>query len=241
MKKVQLILLSLLCNFVYGQDSSFYDFNYTKVDSKQLVDYYQTIHYKDKNNVIQKTYFISGNTESEIYISNDKEKFKNGLEIKWYENGRIKRYINYINDTIDGSLNTFWENGNPKRQDIYKMGKLVEGKCFDFEGNEINYYNYEILPEFIGGTKALYSYIKKEIHYPEEALENKHTGRVTVSFVVSETGKIREEKIFNGGEECLNIEALRIVENMPKWNPGQVDGEYVSMRIGIPILFLIAD
>jgi TonB family protein len=97
------------------------------------------------------------------------------------------------------------------------------------------------LPEFIGGTKALYSYIKKEIHYPEEALENKHTGKVTVSFVVSETGKIREEKIIKGCEECLNIEALRIMQNMPKWNPGQVDGEYVSMQIGIPIFFLIAD
>lgn len=243
MKKVQLILISLLCSFIYGQDTTFYDINFAKVDSKQLATYYQILHYKgeDKSNVTQKTFYISGNIESETHFSDYNKKIKNGKEIKFYQNGQIKRVINYTNDTIDGNLNTFWENGNPKRLDIYIMGKLIVGNCYNSDGEEIKYYNYEILPEFIGGSNALYSYINKKIHYPLEALENNYSGKVTVGFVVSDTGNIFDVKLIKGTEECLNIEALRLVQTMPKWKPGLQDGEIVGMQIGLPIIFNITN
>ena len=243
MKKVQLITLSLLCSFAYGQDTAFLEVNYIKLNSKELATNNKTTYYnaKEGKNSSQKTFYLSGKTESETNFLNNIEDIRNGSSIKWYENGQIKSLINYTNDTIDGTLVTFWENGNPKRQDVYKMGKLMEGNCYDKDGNEVKYYNYEIMPEFIGGTKAMFSYLKKEIHYPVEAIENNYTGKVIVSFTVSEKGKISDEKIMKGNADCLNNEALRLVKQMPEWNPGQLDGEFVKMQVGVPILFLIAD
>jgi TonB family protein len=243
MKKVQLITIALFSSFAYGQNTGIFNVNYTNGDKNKLA-INQELPYSIEgklNNESKKTFYPSGKIKSEINFKYKKENLSYKTYINWYESGQIKSVINYINDIYDGSLTTFWENGNPKRQDIYKMGKLVEGKCFDEDGNETEYFKYEIFPEFKGGVNSLYSFINKELKYPEEALDNNYTGKVIVYLTINESGKITFTEIIKGNAECLNSEALRIVRNMPEWNPGKLDGEIVVMQIGIPISFYLAN
>ena len=62
-------------------------------------------------------------------------------------------------------------------------------------------------------------------------------GRVFVGFVVSKDGSITDVKILKGVSPRLDAEAIRLVEEMPKWKPGKQRGKAVNVRFNLPITF----
>ena len=48
----------------------------------------------------------------------------------------------------------------------------------------------EVMPSYPGDMEALYKFLGQQMHYPKEALENGIEGRVVVSFVVEEDGRL---------------------------------------------------
>ena len=67
----------------------------------------------------------------------------------------------------------------------------------------------------------LSKYLAANIHYPEIARENNIEGRVIVKFVVDKKGRIGDCKIIKGIGGGCDEEALRVIENMPRWRPGK--------------------
>ncbi|MDE6721815.1 MAG: energy transducer TonB [Bacteroidaceae bacterium] len=101
--------------------------------------------------------------------------------------------------------------------------------------------SYEIRPRFPGGDKALFDFIKRNMHYPECAKEKRIEGRVIVSFCVETDGSLTNINIAKSVDSRLNEEALLIVKKMPKWEPGQIKGEIVRMKCFLPIEFRCED
>ncbi|MDE5998789.1 MAG: energy transducer TonB [Bacteroidaceae bacterium] len=101
--------------------------------------------------------------------------------------------------------------------------------------------SYETRPRFPGGDKALFDFIKRNMHYPECAKEKRIEGRVIVSFCVETDGSLTNINIAKSADSRLNEEALRIVKKMPKWEPGQIQGEIVRMKCFVPIEFRCED
>ncbi len=101
------------------------------------------------------------------------------------------------------------------------------------EDGEVIYKKTEVPPEFVGGKKALYDYIKNNIRYPEDVKR----GNVYVAFVVTKEGNIRDARVVKGINESCDKEALRLIKNMPKWDPGMEKGKIVSSVYGLPIIF----
>jgi TonB family protein len=97
----------------------------------------------------------------------------------------------------------------------------------------------EVMPEFPGGMEKLLDYIKKNIIYPTVYVEQGMEGKVYVQFVVTAEGMIENPVIVKAvaNAELFSKEALRVVRNMPKWNPGMNDGKNVSVKTTIPIAF----
>lgn len=95
----------------------------------------------------------------------------------------------------------------------------------------------EKMPNFPGGEAALMMYLKKNLRYPNIAQENGIQGRVYVNFVVNKKGEISKIKILKGADKSLNNEAMRVVQNMPKWEPGKQMGKAVNVACNIPINF----
>ncbi len=93
------------------------------------------------------------------------------------------------------------------------------------------------LPEFPGGEGALMKYIASNVQYPKLAIEKKISGIVIVSFVVNEKGKVIEAKLTQKVSPCLDKEALRVVNSMPKWKPGEKDNKPVKAIMQIPVNF----
>ncbi|MBN2638509.1 MAG: TonB family protein [Bacteroidales bacterium] len=92
-------------------------------------------------------------------------------------------------------------------------------------------------PEFIGGTKALMKYLGENIKYPVEAKKEGIQGRVFVNFIIEKDGSVSNARILRGIGHGCDKEALRVVEQMPKWIPGKQRGEPVRVVFTLPIQF----
>lgn len=97
------------------------------------------------------------------------------------------------------------------------------------------YNQAEIEPAFSGGEKEMTKWLTKNLRYPGDGTEE---GTVFVEFVVGENGRIRNSKVIRGPEDqALRDEALKAVNNMPAWTPGQQGGKPVNTKFILPITF----
>lgn len=104
---------------------------------------------------------------------------------------------------------------------------------------EIVFQEVEQMPAFPGGMTALSKYLARTVRYPGEAVEAKVQGMVIVDFVVNQTGGLTQVKVLKGIGYGCDEEAIRVVQLMPAWTPGQQDGRPVSVRFTIPIRFAL--
>ncbi len=92
-------------------------------------------------------------------------------------------------------------------------------------------------PEYAGGYDALMAFIQKNMVYPPNARRMQIEGTVHVSFVVSKTGEISDVQVLRGIFGECDREAIRVVQMMPKWNPGKQNGHPVNVRFILPLKF----
>lgn len=230
-----------LLGITKGQDTIFYDSNWSHTSSRNLSKYYELV-YKENGNkksVRVTTYFKSGKIYSEKHYCDYKNGEFDGKLKEWYESGQLRREIDYKNGKLNGRLLTFWDNGKQKRIDLYENDKLIKGNCFNVNGSETNYYNYEIHPEFPGGDAALYSYLGRELTYPTESRDNGVQGRVLLRFYINKDGSISDISVIERLNVELDNEAIRVVKNMPEWKPGMQDGDTLRVQFNLPIKFFL--
>lgn len=95
----------------------------------------------------------------------------------------------------------------------------------------------EQMPSFPGGDEALLRYLAENVKYPRMAREAKVQGLVIVRFVVDSDGFIQNAQVIRGIGAGCDEEALRVVEKMPKWQPGFQNGRAVPVMYNMPIRF----
>lgn len=94
-------------------------------------------------------------------------------------------------------------------------------------------------PEFPGGEKARMRYLRNSIEYPQLARESGIEGTVYVTFVVEKDGSITNVKVLRGIGGGCDKEAIRVVKEMPKWEPGKQRGKAVRVQFNMPIRFTL--
>ncbi|MEQ8878827.1 MAG: TonB family protein [Cyclobacteriaceae bacterium] len=92
-------------------------------------------------------------------------------------------------------------------------------------------------PEYPGGIDAFYRYIANNMIYPTEARTNGIEGRVYVQFVVDKDGSITDVEPVKGIGGGCDEEAVRVIQNAEKFNPGKQRGMPVRVRMVMPIIF----
>lgn len=95
----------------------------------------------------------------------------------------------------------------------------------------------ESMPSFPGGEEARIRYLQENLKYPQMARESGIQGRVFLTFVVERDGSITDVKVLRGIGGGCDEEAIRVIQNMPKWNPGKQRGKPVRVQFNMPILF----
>lgn len=232
---------------VFSQDTIFYNAENEKVNSIELATYYSVYVYDtiDTNLRTELNYYKSGVKKSEATqmreastTSYKRDYWKvDGKYTEWYENGKPYKVIHYQHGKFDGKLILFWENGKTKRDDLFQEGDLLKGKCTDSIGNELEYFPYEVMPEFPGGEAALMKYLSKKIIYPFYSQMHGIQGLVVVKFWVEKDGAIKKMVIEKSVYPELDNEALRLIKRMPKWKPGMQEGKPVRVKYTLPVNF----
>ena len=90
-------------------------------------------------------------------------------------------------------------------------------------------------PSFNGGSSMEFQkWVLDNIRYPEGVSAE---GRVSVSFTISETGKVTDVKVLRGADQMLNDEAVRVISSSPDWTPALKDGKPIAIQMLIPVEF----
>ena len=91
-----------------------------------------------------------------------------------------------------------------------------------------------------GGMQALYDYISSNIQYPEEAKKSGIQGKVYVEFVVDQNGALTDVKAIRGIGAGCDEEAVRVLKESPRWNPGMVGSKPGKVRMILPISYKLS-
>ena len=94
-------------------------------------------------------------------------------------------------------------------------------------------------PEFPGGVKKMYDFLKKNLNYPEGSWDKGVQGTVVLFFVVATDGSLSQITVARSLDPECDAEAIRVIKLMPKWTPGKQDGKVVPVRFTLPIKFTI--
>jgi len=95
----------------------------------------------------------------------------------------------------------------------------------------------EQMPTYPGGDEAMLKFINDNLKYPYVAASNGIEGRVTIRFIVSRTGSIKDIKVIRGIYKECDDEGVRVVKMMPNWNPGINKGQPVDVYYTLPIVY----
>ncbi len=99
-------------------------------------------------------------------------------------------------------------------------------------------YEYtELMPRFVNGPNELLQYLQQQTKLPAEVLQGKVEGRVFVQMIIQPDGSLKEVKVQKGLSAACDTEALRVVKAMPRWTPGQQNGQKVAVRYMLPVPF----
>jgi TonB family protein len=141
------------------------------------------------------------------------------------------------NETL--TSNQIKENKQQERKNIKKenvdpdnpLPPSVEEE-HNYEDDPAFYKTVEVMPEPIGGMKAIY----KKIGYPEEAKENEIEGIVKILTMIDRDGEVLDAQVIEGiGYGC--DEAARLAVFYHRFKPGLIRGEKVKVQMEIPIEF----
>lgn len=92
-------------------------------------------------------------------------------------------------------------------------------------------------PEFPGGMRAFQDYLRTNVRYPAAANSANITGRVFVSLIVRNDGRITDVGVLKGLGYGCDEEAIRVISTMPNWKPGSQSGRAVNVKYNLVVPF----
>jgi len=96
----------------------------------------------------------------------------------------------------------------------------------------------EIESSYPGGDGAWARFLNKNLHYPDEALNNNIEGTVMVQFVVDQEGNVSDVQAVGGPTDGgLREEAIRVIKKSGKWTAAVQNGHKVKSYKRQPVGF----
>jgi outer membrane biosynthesis protein TonB len=173
----------------------------------------------------------SSESTSESAASEEKITSDEGASQSWIDDSEMDVLSNtWVAEDDAGELSSTWTE-DAYAEELSTSSGLANS--WVDESGETVYAKAELPPEYVGGKEALFNYIKETIQYPDDV----ETGNIYVAFIIGSDGAVRDARVFKGVKESMDREALRIINNMPNWDPGMIDGEPVASVYGLPIIF----
>ena len=171
-------------------------------------------------------------TDSKLEVRTGKFKF-------FRPTGTIDYEGVYEENTPHGEWKFYFPNGQLSSTEIYENGNRTREDYLNEDGGVLinKSMGERLLPSFEGGQIYMSEYLKKHLQYPTEAINNKITGKVVVSFWVLEDGSIVSPKIEESLGASFDNEVIKMVNEMPKWVPARHHNRPAKQMYILPVMF----
>ena len=123
---------------------------------------------------------------------------------------KFKAAISYLRTTRPEWNDDTWANDSTE---IVSFSESVTGLLIHyadekarFEGQDANHFS---------------KWVQERLTYPEAALEDAATGRVTLKFKIDMFGNLEDVKVLRGRHPALDSVAVNVVSSSPKWTPAK--------------------
>ncbi len=163
---------------------------------------------------------------------------------KYYTDVKVLE-INEENKKVLEELGYY--NGKPAKDLLILSGGIIKdkfsytiiGKAKLFTKNESKV--FDVVDEVatpVFGMESLYKNVAHTLLYPEEARKKGIEGKVFIEFVIQTNGEMTDFKVLKGLDDSVDTEALRALMQIGvKWRPAIHQGEIVTMKMVLPIVF----
>lgn len=95
----------------------------------------------------------------------------------------------------------------------------------------------QVMPSFPGGVNALRKYLERNLAQPDDLIEGEKIV-VQVRFVLNAEGNVEQAEIVKSGRPDLDENVVKVVQHMPRWNPGIQNGRKVAVYYVLPVTFV---
>ena len=140
---------------------------------------------------------------------------------------KFKAAISYLRTTRPEWNDDTWAADST---DIVKFSDSIAGIHLEyvnerarFEGQDANYFS---------------KWVMERMSYPDAALEDAATGRLTLQFKIDMFGNLEDVKVLRGRHPALDSLAFNVVSSSPKWTPAEnFVGDPMSVTYTFPVIF----
>lgn len=123
--------------------------------------------------------------------------------------------------------------------DDTEIVQIVEVKEEEIKDDE-PFISAETMPKFQGGDlTAFRNWVQSKVRYPQVAQENGISGRVVLQFVIERDGRLTNIVVLQTPDRSLSEEAIRVLNQSPKWTPGKQRSQTVRVKYTLPVDFRI--
>ena len=148
--------------------------------------------------------------------------------------------INIVDDDVEVEV-AEEETGDEDEQLLKELEEEQDDKALApltvDPNNPLNFHVVEDLPQYPGGAVEFLKWLTRNLRYPTVAKNNKTQGKVVAVFYVEKDGSITGIKITKSLSTECDREALRVLNMMPKWQPGVYHDQPCRTKVCIPIVF----
>ncbi len=113
----------------------------------------------------------------------------------------------------------------------------IKNKIVDYGFHPFGHYSQANYP---GGISKFYTFVQKNVVYPEKAILNNIEGVVAIEFTVDKLGNLKDFLVVKDIGYGCSEEVLRVVKTSRKWNSA-MNGLPVEQRVSIEIPFKLTD
>lgn len=190
-----------------------------------------------------KEYYNTNRDELTMRVSylNKDCKILQGNSDDFFPNGNVKSRHFYVNNQLVWGK-YFYPNGQLNGAGSYDAnGNVVKHEGYDTSGNKIKGYIFFRESAFKGGVDGWINYLQTHLKVDMPSRNGAPVGRYTVvlSFVVDKDGKVTNVTAADDPGYGTKEEAIRVLQDGPKWIPAMENNRFVISRKRQSISFLV--
>ncbi len=158
--------------------------------------------------------------------------------------------IEFAGNTASENMSIFDGKADPDGDIIWELQYSNSPDPVIYAVNNIIYYgdptntiytSCDKMPEFDGGNIDMRIWLNTQLKYPDKARDAQVQGQISASFIVTDSGTIRNIQLENSLGYGCDEAVIEMLNKMPKWNCGFENDVAVDVKIVLPIVFTLDD